>query len=235
MLEVQNISFAWGDAPLLDNVTFSVAPGEVAALVGANGAGKTTLMKILAGVILPTSGTVLADGNDAFATPLRYHRVMGYLPENCPAEPDMTVKQYLTYRARLKGEMTKKIRHRVQEAISLCGLGGQADGRVGKLSFGLRKRVALADALLLRPRFLLLDDLLAGLDAVTRASLGRILALVTMFAAVVVSGHELDELEAYANKCLVLKDGRMLGAKTAAGVKTLLLPPPEKRGGTGAK
>ena len=235
MLEVRNISFAWGDTLLLDDVTFSVAPGEVAALVGANGAGKTTLMKILAGVMLPLSGTVLADGSDAFANPIRYHRVMGYLPENCPTEPDMTVKDYLTYRARLKGEMTKKIRHRVQEAMSLCGLGELAKGRIGRLSFGQRKRVALADALLLRPRFLLLDDLLAGLDAVTRASLGRILAAVTMFAAVVVSGHELDELEAYAGKFLVLKDGRMLGAKTAAGVKTLLLPSPEKRGGAGTK
>lgn len=235
MLEARNISFAWGDAPLLDDVTFSVAPGEVAALVGANGAGKTTLMKILAGVMLPSSGMVLADGNDAFATPIRYHRMMGYLPENCPVELDMTVKAYLTYRAQLKGEMTKKIRHRVQEAISLCGLGRLADGRVGRLSFGQRKRVALADALLLRPRFLLLDDLLAGLDAVTRASLGRILASVAMFAAVVVSGHELDELETYAGKFLVLKDGRMLAAKTAAGVKTLLLPPPEKKGRADAK
>lgn len=235
MLEARNISFAWGDAPLLDDVTFSVAPGEVAALVGANGAGKTTLMKILAGVILPSSGTVLADGIDTFENPLRYHRQMGYLSERCPAEPDMSVRQYLTYRARLKGEMTKKIRHRVQEAISLCGLGQQADGRVGRLSFGQRKRVALADALLLRPRFLLLDDLLAGLDAVTRASLGRILASVAMFAAVVVSGHELDELEAYAGKFLVLKDGRMLGAKTAAGVRTLIMPTVEKRGGSGTK
>ena len=235
MLEARNISFAWGDAPLLDDVTFCVAPGEVAALVGANGAGKTTLMKILAGVMLPSSGMVLADGNDAFATPIRYHRMMGYLPENCPVELDMTVKAYLTYRAQLKGEMTKKIRHRVQEAISLCGLGRLADGRVGRLSFGQRKRVALADALLLRPRFLLLDDLLAGLDAVTRASLGRILASVAMFAAVVVSGHELDELETYAGKFLVLKDGRMLAAKTAAGVKTLLLPPPEKKGRADAK
>jgi ABC-2 type transport system ATP-binding protein len=160
--------------------------------------------------------------------------MMGYLPENCPVELDMTVKAYLTYRAQLKGEMTKKIRHRVQEAISLCGLGRLADGRVGRLSFGQRKRVALADALLLRPRFLLLDDLLAGLDAVTRVSIGRILAAVATFAAVIVSGHELDELEAHAGKFLVLKHGRMLGAKTAAGVKALLLPA-AKHEGQGAK
>ncbi len=233
MLDVQNISFSWGKTSLFDDVTFSVAPGEVAALVGANGVGKTTLMKILAGVILPSSGTVLVDGQDAFRNSMRYHRMMGYLPENAPAEPDMSVKAYLTYRAHLKGEMAKKIRHRVQEALSLCGLRDRADARIGSLSQGLRKRVALADALLLRPRILLLDDLLAGLDAVTRASIGRILAAVATFAAVIVSGHELDELEAHAGKFLVLKHGRMLGAKTAAGVKALLLPA-AKREGQGA-
>ena len=147
MLDVQNISFSWGKTSLFDDVTFSVAPGEVAALVGANGVGKTTLMKILAGVILPSSGTVLVDGQDAFRNSMRYHRMMGYLPENAPAEPDMSVKSYLTYRAHLKGEMAKKIRHRVQEALSLCGLRDRADARIGSLSQGLRKRGALADAL----------------------------------------------------------------------------------------
>ena len=230
MLEVRNISFSWGKAPLLDDVTFSVAPGEVAALVGENGAGKTTLMKILAGVILPSSGNVLADGLDAFANSMRYHRITGYLPEDAPAEPDMSIKGYLTYRAHLKGEMTKKIRHRVQEALSLCGLRDRADARIGSLSQGLRKRVALADALLLRPRILLLDDLLAGLDAVTRASIGRILAAVATFASVIVSGHELEELEVHAGKFLVLKHGRMLSAKTAAGARTLIMPPTKREG-----
>jgi ABC-2 type transport system ATP-binding protein len=234
MLEVQDISFSWGKAPLLDGVTFSVAPGEVAALVGANGAGKTTLMKILAGVILPTSGTVKADGTDTFAHSMRYRRVMGYLPENFPVEPDMTVKQYLTYRARLRGEMAKKIRHRVQEAISLCGLSAQTDGLVGRLSFGQRKRVALADAILLRPRFLLLDDLLAGLDAETRISVSRLIQSVSSFAAIVVSGHELDEMQGFATKFLVLKDGHLIGAKTAAGVRTVLTAVPSKKGGAAA-
>ena len=96
------------------------------------------------------------------------------------------------------------------------------------LSQGLRKRVALAEAILLRPRFLLLDDLLAGLDAETRLSVGRILRSVSSFAATVVSGHELDELESFASKFYVLKDGRLLGAKTAAGVRTLLTAVPSR-------
>ena len=228
MLEVKHISFSWGRVPLLDDVSFTVAPGETVALVGANGAGKTTLLRILAGVCLPSSGTVVADAADLLRTPLRYRRLLGYLPESAAVEPGMTVKGYLKYRANLKGEMQKKIRHRVLEAMDLCGLSARAEARVDNLSQGLRKRVALAEAILLRPRFLLLDDLLAGLDAETRLSVGRILRSVSSFAATVVSGHELDELESFASKFYVLKDGRLLGAKTAAGVRTLLTAVPSR-------
>ena len=235
MLEVKHISFSWGRVPLLDDVSFTVAPGETVALAGANGAGKTTLLRILAGACLPSAGTVVGDAADMLLTPLRYRRQLGYLPESAAVEPGMTVKEYLKYRANLKGEMQKKIRHRVLEAMELCGLSARADSWVGSLSQGLRKRVALADAILLRPRFLFLDDLLAGLDAETRASVGRILKSVSSFAATVVSGHELEELEAFATRFIVLKDGRLLGAKTAAGARTLLTAVlPRKEGGAGS-
>ena len=234
MLEVKHISFSWGRVPLLDDVSFTVAPGETVALAGANGAGKTTLLRILAGVCVPASGTVVGDAVDMLRTPLRYRRLLGYLPESAAVEPGMTVKDYLKYRANLKGEVPKKIRHRVLEAMDLCGLSARADARVDALSQGLRKRVALADAILLRPRFLFLDDLLAGLDAWTRLSVGRILRSVSSFAAIVVSGHELDELQELSTKFLVLKDGRLLGAKTAAGVRTLLTAVPSRKGVTEA-
>ena len=229
MLEVKHISFSWGRAPLLDDVSFTVAPGETVALVGANGAGKTTLLRILAGVCLPSSGTVVADAADMLRAPLRYRRLLGYLPESAAVEPGMTVKGYLKYRANLKGEMQKKIRHRVLEAMELCGLAARADARVDDLSQGLRKRVALAEAILLRPRFLFLDDLLAGLDAETRLSVGRILRSVSSFAATVVAGHELDELEGFATNFLVLKGGRLQNAKTAAGVRALLTAAPARK------
>ncbi len=227
MFDVQHISFSWGRTPLLEDVSFTLAPGETAVLAGANGAGKTTLLKILAGVCLPSSGRVLVDGIDAFRQSLRFRRMLGYLPETACAD------QYLRYRANLRGEMAKKIRHRVAEAMELCGLGPYADAPIGTLSFGLRKRVALADAVLLRPRFLLLDDLLAGLAPATRASFGRIVAAVSSFAAVFVSGHELDELAQWADKFYVLREGRVVGAKTAAGVRTILglAPPAPPAGG----
>ena len=229
MLEVKHISFSWGRYPVLDGVSFTVSPGETVVLAGANGAGKTTLLRILAGVWLPSSGTVVCDTVDMMRSPLRYRRLLGYLPETAVVEPGMTVKDYLKYRANLKGEISKKIRHRVQEAMELCGLSERANVRVDVLSQGLRKRVALADAILLRPRFLLLDDLLAGLDAETRISVSRIIQSVSSFAAIIVSGHELDELQDFATKFLVLKDGHLIGAKTAVGVRTVLTAVPSKK------
>lgn len=225
MLEVSHISFRWGRSLLLQDVTFTVSPGEVVLLAGANGAGKTTLMKILAGLVIPESGTVRVDGFDIFETPLRYRRLMGYLPEAAPSEDDMVVQDYLKFRASLRGEQSRKIRHRVQESLELCGLEHVATARIETLSLGLRKRVALADALLLRPRFLLLDDLLAGLDVDTRESIGTILAALSSFAAIVIAGHELDEMASFVTKYVVLKDGRALGAKTPSGVRTVLRTP----------
>ena len=214
MLEVKHISFSWGRTPLLDNVSFTVAPGETVVLAGANGAGKTTLLRVLAGVCLPASGTVVGDTIDMLRAPLRYRRLLGYLPESAAVEPGMTVKGYLKFRANLKGA-------------------ARANTRVDGLSQGLRKRVALADAILLRPRFLFLDDLLAGLDAETRLSLGRILKSVSSFAATVVSGHELDELGTFATRFLVLKGGRLLDAKTAADARALLVAASLRKGGEG--
>ena len=231
MLEARHISFSWKRAPVLDDVSFAVSPGETLALVGANGAGKTTLLRILAGVCMPRSGTVVGDTVDMVRSPLRYKRLVGYLPESSPTPPDMTVKDYLKYRANLKGEISKKIRHRVLEAMDLCGLAGNAGARIGVLSQGMRKRVALADAILLRPRFLFLDDLFAGLDAVTRLSVGRILKAVSAFASTIVSGHELDELQGIAAKFIVLKDGRLHVGKNAAEARAELTSAQEENAG----
>lgn len=213
---------------MLEDVTFQVAPGEVAVLAGANGAGKTTLLKILAGLAWPASGEIRANGMDVYRSPLSFRRAMGYLPERASSDGEMEVRAYLKYRALLRGEMSKKIRHRVMEAMELCGLEGVAERPLGMLSHGLRRRVALADAILLRPRFLFLDDLLAGLDVEARSSLSRVLAALSSFAAVVVAGHELDELAAHASKFLVLKGGRVLGAKTVGGARTVLQAVPVK-------
>ena len=209
MFEVRNIGFTRGGSEILSGVAFSVSAGEVVAVTGANGAGKTTLLKILAGVWMPTSGTVVADGTDMLAEPIRYRRRLGWLGETAPADEDLTVKAYLKYRARLKGEQSRKIRHRVHEALAVCGLGPFSDAFVGDLSRGLRKRVALAEAVLLRPRLLLLDDVFAGLDAATREAVVAMVASFQSFAAIVLSGHEKDWFARVGARILELKDGRI--------------------------
>ena len=209
MFEARNICFSRGGAEILSGVTFSVDVGEVCAVVGVNGAGKTTLLKILAGIWMPTSGTSVADGADIMREPIRYRRRLGWLGETAPADDDLTVKSYLKYRARLKGEQTRKIRHRVREAISVCGLDGIADSFVGNLSRGQRKRVALAEAVLLRPRLLLLDDVFAGLDAESCEAVISMVVSFRSFASILIAGHERDVFERLGTRILELKDGRI--------------------------
>ena len=209
MFEAKNIRFSRGGSEILSGVTFSVDAGEVLAITGANGAGKTTLLKILAGIWLPTSGTAISDGVDILEEPLRHRRRLGWLGETAPADDDLTVKGYLKYRARLKGEQSRKIRHRVREAISVCALEPFSDITVACLSRGQRKRVALAEAALLRPRLLLLDDLFAGLDAESRESVVTMIGSFRSFATVIVTGHETEWFSRLEARVLTLKEGRI--------------------------
>lgn len=209
MFEVRNIGFSMGGHSILSGVAFSVSSGEVLALTGANGAGKTTLLKILAGIWMPSSGTAAFDGIDMLSEPLRYRRHLGWLGESAPAEDDLSVMAYLKYRAKLKGEQSRKIRHRVREAMSICGLEDVSDVAIGCLSRGQRKRVALADAVLLRPRLLLLDDVFAGLDDASREAVVSMISSFSVFAAIVVSGHETEWFNRLGARLVELKEGRI--------------------------
>ena len=142
MFEVRNIAFTYRKKPVLRDVSFVVSPGEVVCVVGANGAGKTTLLKVLATLAAPDSGVVMVDGQNALAKPLRYRRQLGYLPERVALYEDMTVKEYLNYRAALKGEPVKRIRRRVDEACEMCRISDLLRAPIGSLSAGLKKRVA---------------------------------------------------------------------------------------------
>ena len=217
MLEVRNIAFSYGRKKVLRDVSFVASPGEVVTIVGANGAGKTTLMRILATLQLPDSGTVMMDGVDALARPLRYRRQLGYLPERIALYDDMTVKEYLRYRALLKGEPAKRVRRRVSESVELCQIGDILRTPIAALSAGQRKRVAIADAMILRPRILLLDDFLSGLDGSMRTATGALLSNAVAFSTVIVTGHEIEDLARWTTRFLVLRDGVIAGSVEAAG------------------
>jgi len=223
MIEVRNLAFSYRSRPVLRDVSFVVSPGEVVSLVGANGVGKTTLLKILATLAVPQSGTVMMDGQDALARPLKYRRQVGYLPERVALYDDMTVKEYLHYRARLRGEPSKRVRRRVGEAAELCQVSAILRTTIRGLSAGQRKRVALADALLLRPRLLLLDDFVSGLDHDMRETMGSILSSAAAFSSVIVTGHELEDHARWTSRFLVLRDGVIASSLETAGLETPVL------------
>ena len=218
MIEVRNLAFSYRQQPVLRDVSFVVSPGETVSVVGANGAGKTTLLRVLATLAVPDSGVVMTDGQDALSRPLRYRRQIGYLPERVALYDDMTGKDYLHYRAMLKGEPAKRVRRRVSEAVEICRIGDQTRTSIRWLSAGLRKRVALADALLLRPRVLLLDDFLAGLDDDMRQSAGEILSNAAAFSSVIVTGHEIWDFAKWTSRFLVLRGGVIASTVETAGI-----------------
>lgn len=207
MLEIRNLAFSYRRRNVLRDVSFVVSPGEVVSVVGANGAGKTTLLKVLATLAIPDSGQIVLDGIDAGDFPLRYRRRIGYLPESPALDDDMTVRDYLRYRAGLKGEPSRRIRRRVNEAAEVCRVSDAMRSPIRSLSLGVRRRVALADALLLRPRVLLLDDFLAGADAAFRRAAGEVLAGAAAFSSVIVTGHEIDDFMKWTTRFVVLRDG----------------------------
>lgn len=223
MYEVRNIAFTYRNKPVLRDVSFVVSPGETVCLVGDNGVGKTTLLKVLATLAVPSAGQILIDGQDALARPLRYRRQLGYMQERPALYEDMTVRAYLAYRAQLKGEPEKRIRRRIGEAAEICQITDYLGKTIGLLSYGLKKRVALADAMLLRPRVLLLDDFLAGLDAGMREAAGGVLASVAAFSSVIVTGHEILDMARWTTQFLVLRDGVVSAALPAAGVEPMVL------------
>ena len=219
MYEVRNISFAYSKRKVLRDVSFVVSPGETVAVVGANGEGKTTLMKVLADLAVPLSGSIIADGQNVALNPLRYRRQLGYMPEKIALCDDMSPVRYLAYRAAVKGEMSRRVKRRVDEAVEMCRLRDFARERIGELSLGCRKRVALADAVLLRPRVLVLDDPLAGMDASMRRCAGEIIREAASFSSVVVTGHEIADLAEWASSFLVLSGGVVSASVPTAGIE----------------
>lgn len=210
ILLAEHLRFAYGDHIALDDVSIRVESEERIALLGANGSGKTTFMKLLAGLLMRKAGRISLDGIDPMMLPLKFRKSLGFLPERCPLYQEMTIDEYLIYRARLKGERMLRVRRRVNEVIALCDLEDVRADRIDTLSQGYRKRVGVADTLLRHPKVLLLDDPLAALDAVAREKTLETLRSAAGRSAVMVSGHDVDDLLAWCTRAIVLRRGRIV-------------------------
>ncbi|MBU0909652.1 MAG: ABC transporter ATP-binding protein [Proteobacteria bacterium] len=209
MIEVRNLCKSYEDDPALDNVTFSVQDGEVIGLLGPNGAGKTTLMKILTGFLQPDAGSASIAGLDVLDQCAAIQQLIGYLPENAPLYPELTVQSYLRMIADLRNVPGGMQQQRISEAVIRTGLTDRLTLPIGTLSKGIRQRVGLAQAILHRPSLLILDEPTNGLDPTQIAEVRNLIKKLAGQCTVIISTHILSEVEATCDRAIIIIKGRI--------------------------
>jgi ABC-2 type transport system ATP-binding protein len=214
MIEVESLTKRYGRTTAVDGVSFRVEKGEILGFLGPNGAGKTTTMRILTCYLPPTEGTARVAGYDVFAQPMEVKRRVGYLPESPPLYPDMSVRDYLDFCARIKGVPKSEHRTRVSDAIERCRVGDVRDKLIAKLSKGYRQRVGLAQAILHNPDVLVLDEPTAGLDPKQIIETRELIRGLAGSHTVVLSTHILPEVSMTCGRVLIINQGRVVAEDT---------------------
>lgn len=216
MIEVQHLTKRYGPVTAVDDVSFRVEPGEILGFLGPNGAGKTTTMRVITGYMPATDGQAIVAGHDVFKEPLEAKRRIGYLPETPPLYPDMTVREYLTFVARLKiGKMTAAdCAMRVAHAMKRAHVDDMADRHCGKLSKGYRQRVGLAQALIHDPDVLVLDEPTAGLDPKQISETRDLIKTLAGNHTIVLSTHILPEVAQTCTRVVIINKGRVVAVDT---------------------
>ena len=210
MIEVEGLTKRYGTRPAVEDVSFSVRQGEIVGFLGPNGAGKTTTMRVLTGFLPPSEGTARVAGHDIVSDSRRARAQTGYLPESAALYPEMRVKEYLGYRARLEGLSGSLVASRVNEIVGLCLLEEVAEKKVENLSRGYRQRAALAGALVHQPPVLILDEPTVGLDPAQIIKIREMIRSLGRERAVLLSTHILPEVDAVCDRVLIIDRGRIV-------------------------
>ncbi len=214
MIEVENLSKRYGPTLAVSDVSFEVQKGEILGFLGPNGAGKTTTMRVITGYLPPSQGKVLVAGYDIVEEPIEAKRHIGYLPELPPIYPDMTVREYLGFVARIKGVPRRDVKTRVSEASEKCAVADVQTRQIGKLSKGYRQRVGLAQALIHNPDVLVLDEPTAGLDPKQIIETRELIRGLAGQHTVVLSTHILPEVSKTCQRVVVINQGRVVAMGT---------------------
>lgn len=206
---VSNITKRYGTQLALNNVSFSINPGEIVGLLGPNGAGKSTLMKIITCFIPPTSGDVTVYGHDIREESLEIRRKVGYLPENNPLYTEMYIRECLEFIAGLHNLGTNR-NSRITEIMELTGLNAERKKKIGALSKGYKQRVGLAMALVHDPEVLILDEPTSGLDPNQLVEIRNLILEIGKQKTVVLSTHIMQEVEAMCNRAIIINKGEIV-------------------------
>ena len=209
MIAARNLTRNYGFFTAVDNVSFTIGDGEIVGLLGHNGAGKTTIMKMLTGFLEPSAGTVTINGCDIESERSRAQAYVGYLPENCPLYPEMTVAAFLDYAAELKGIAGGEKAKAIKEAIAATELGDKIMAPISSLSRGYRQRVGVAQAILHNPKIVILDEPTNGLDPSQIKHMRALIKQLAQNATVMLSTHILQEVAAVCGRAIIINRGKI--------------------------
>lgn len=226
MIEAVNLTKRYAGRTALVDVSFTVERGQIVGLLGENGAGKSTTMRILSGFLPATSGTARVAGLDVFYDSTEARRRIGFMPENNPLHNEMRVREYLRFRARLKGLSRRRTRERVDTVMQQCSLTEVSKRIIGQLSKGYRQRVGLADALVHEPDLIILDEPTIGLDPHQIRAVRQLIKSLGGIHTVLISTHILSEAEMTCHRMVIMKHGRVIAQGTREELQQLM-------GGTG--
>ncbi len=222
MIEVQHLTKRYGRVTAVDDVSFRVERGEILGFLGPNGAGKTTTMRVLTGYMPATEGRTLVAGFDVFEQPIEAKRRTGYLPETPPLYPEMTVREYLTFVARIKAVPPAERTRRVATVMDRTRVGDVADRHCGKLSKGYRQRVGLAQALIHNPDVLILDEPTAGLDPKQIIETRQLIKSLAGDHTIILSTHILPEVSQTCQRVVIINKGKVVAIDTPANLTSRL-------------
>ena len=211
----------YGEYPAVIDVSFNISKGESIGLLGPNGAGKSTTMKVMTGYTPPTSGNVNIGGHDIIKNSIDARRLIGYLPESVPLYTDMTVRDYLKYMGSLRG-MNKNISKRVDEVISLTSLNQYKNVLISKLSKGYRQRTGIAQAILHKPKILILDEPTIGIDPVQVVETRKLIQNLGEDHTLILSSHILPEVTSICKRVLVIHEGKIVADDTPENLSNRL-------------
>jgi ABC-2 type transport system ATP-binding protein len=220
MIETEQLTRRYGNLTAVDGLTFRAEPGQVLGLLGPNGAGKTTAMRMIAGFLVPTSGTARVCGHDVLREPLKARRALGYLPEGAPSYGEMTAREFLIFVARMRGLTPETGRFRFERVVAGLQLEDVLRQRIDTLSKGQRRRVGLAQAILHDPPVLMLDEPTDGLDPNQKHAVRRLIDALARDRTILISTHLLEEVYALCNRVVILARGRLLADATPAELES---------------
>jgi ABC-2 type transport system ATP-binding protein len=221
MIEITNLVKTFGPKRAVDGVSFSVARGEVLGFLGPNGAGKSTTMRMITGFMPATSGKVTVGGHDVAESPLAVKRLIGYLPENAAAYPDMTVRGFLNFAAELRGLAGDARRKAVQRVVERCFLESVLHQSIDTLSKGYRHRTCLAQALIHDPEVLIMDEPTDGLDPNQKHEVRNLIRELGRSKAIVFSTHILEEVDAACTRAIIIDRGRIVANGTPEELRSM--------------